>query len=201
VKLFKPSTPRYNVEKTNGEVRFIINSRRNFGSILFLTLWVFMWVLMFSGLSNAVWQMLRVTSGGIDPEYQASPVVIMALCAFSIFLFLLLFLGIFGIYRFLWELAGKGIIKANKEKITVIRQIFGWKRIREFSIKKTDGLTVRNTKQSLLWIPSQKRYRYAFELNFDGKKHRFGYLVKEQDAKEILSAIQEFILPTNEDIR
>lgn len=160
-----------------------------------------MWVLMFSGLSNAVWQMLRVTSGGIDPEYQASPVVIMALCAFSIFLFLLLFLGIFGIYRFLWELAGKGIIKANKEKITVIRQIFGWKRIREFSIKKTDGLTVRNTKQSLLWIPSQKRYRYAFELNFDGKKHRFGYLVKEQDAKEILSAIQEFILPTNEDIR
>lgn len=194
----KSAMPRYAIEKTEGEVRIIINSRRTLGSILFLTSWVFMWVLMFSGLSNVVWQMLRIASGSIDPDYQASPVVIMTIWFFSLFFTLLLFLGIFGIYRFLWELAGKEIIKANKEKIVVVRQLFGWKRIKEFLNEKIDKLIIRNTTQRLFWIRFQKRYRYAFELNYEGKTHRFGYLAKEQEAIEILSAIQEFILLTPE---
>jgi hypothetical protein len=197
MRLFKPSTPRYSIEKTDGEISIIINSRQNLGSILFLTLWIFIWTLMFSGLLNVVWQMFRVASGDIDPKYQASPIVIVSLWFFSVFLLLLLLLGIFGIYRFLWELAGKEIIKANKAKMVTVHQLFGWKRTKEFSNEKIDKLIIRNTTQSLFRMHLQKRYRYAFELNHNGKTYRFGLLVKEEDAKQIDLAMRKLILPAS----
>ncbi len=82
--------------------------------------------------------------------------------------------------------------------MVVIRQLFGWERTKGFLNKKIGGLIIRNNRQSLFWIPFQKRYRYAFELNYDRTTHRFGYLVKEQEAKDIVSVIQEFILPIND---
>ena len=185
--------PRHRIEKTDGEVNITINSRRNLSSILFLTLWIFMWTYMVSGLSTVVWAMFSIATGKIDPDYQAPPILVVALCAFTIFFLLALFLGAFGIYRFLWELAGKEFIIVTKEKMILARQLFGWKSTRELSNRKIDELIIRNTKQSLFWNPFQNRYRYAFELNYDGKTHRFGYSVKEREAKEILMAIQEFI--------
>lgn len=197
MKLFKPSTPRHRIEKTESEASITINSRRNLGSILFFALYNFMWIYLASGLSIIWWGMFLATTGILDPEYKGAPVFILVFCALSISLFLLLFFGVLGIYRFLWEIAGKELIEINRERTIIIRQLFGWKKIREFSNKRMSGLTTRNTKQnpfqSLLQILFRKLYRFAFELKYDGKTHRFGYLVKEHEAKEIISALQTFI--------
>jgi len=195
MKDFNTTSSRYSIEKAGGEVKVIISSRRNLGSILFLTLWVLIWVSMVSGLSTVLWSMFTIATGKIDPNYQVPPILVMTICIVSIFFLVLVFLGAFGIYSFLWELTGKEFIEVNQDKMTVTRQLFSWKRISEFSNKKISGLTTRNTKQSLFWIPFQKRYRYALELNHDGKIYRFGNLVKEMEAKDIASVIQVFILP------
>jgi len=192
---FKTQSPRHSTEKTENSIVVTINSRRNLGTILFLTLGNFMWIYMVSVLSIMWWGMLLAATGIMDPEYRGMPVFIMVLCALSISLLLLLSFGAFGIYRFLWEIAGKEFIEVDQDKLIIARQLFSWKRTSEFSNKKINKLTTRNTKQSLFWFPFQKRYRYAFELNHDGKIHRFGYLVKEQEANEISTTIQAFILP------
>jgi len=197
MKLFKPSTvSRHTIVKTNGGVSITITSRRNWGFTLFMIIWLFIWLNMFIGMSTVWWYAFLGVTGIADPKYQGAPVFVMTIIAISVFLIALVFLGTFGLYRFLWELAGKEFIEINREKI-IISQMFGWKRTKEFAKEKIDKLITRDTKQSLFWILFQKRYRYAFELSHNGKIHRFGFLVKEQDAKEIISSIQEFILPGN----
>jgi hypothetical protein len=150
---------------------------------------------MFSGISIIWWSMFLVATGIADPSYHASPFLFFVLLFVFIWLLALLFLGMFGIYKLLWEVFGKEVIEVYREKMIVVRQIFGWKRTKEFLADKRDKLIMRNTAQSLFWNPLRKRYSNAFELNYDRKTYRFGYLVKEQEAKEIFSVIREFIVP------
>lgn len=196
MKSFNKTYPRCIIEKTEGEVKVIINSRRNLGSILFLVLWAWIWTTMISGLLNVLWSMFTIATGKIDPDYQVPPMLVMTICIVSVFFLLLAALGAFGIHRLLWEIAGKEYIEVNQDKLIVTRQLFSWKRTSEFATQKIMGLISRNTKQSLFLVPFQKHYRYAFELNHNGKIYRFGNSVKEDEAKEVISVLQIFILPT-----
>ena len=194
---FKKFTPRHRIEKTETRASITINSRRSLGSILFLALGNLLWIYMASGLAVLWWGMFLAATGIMDPEYQGAPLYVMMLCATSVFLIFLLSMGIFILYRFLWELAGKEFIEVNQDKLLVTHQLLGWKRVSEFSNPKIRGLITRNTKQSLFWIPFRKSYRYAFELNHDGQIFRFGNSVKELEATEISSTIQAFISPAS----
>ena len=190
-------TSRYFIQKDKDSVTITIKSRQNIGALLFFVLWLLLWVYMFLAISIP-WSIgLLGTTGIADTELQASPVFIVMFCGFSIFMLLMLMMGIYAIYAFLREIAGKELIVINKSGLIVAYQLFGWKREKEFPIENIDGLIIRNTSQRFFWNPLQKKYIYAFELSHERKTYRFGFFVKENDAQEIVSAIQTFIPPTS----
>ena len=189
--LFRPSTSRYNIENTDDGVKVVIRGRRNVGAILFLALGNFMWIYLISGLSLVWWGMLLAATGIMDLQYRGAPLYVMTLCVLSVFMLLLIFFGALFVYRFLWESMGEEIIHLSHNTLILTRRIPGWKKVHEFPMAVLNELKIQNTKRSLFRLPFQKHYLYAFEIPHAEKLVRFGYLVKENEAREIFSALKE----------
>lgn len=71
-----------------------------------------------------------------DPKLPGSLAFIIMFCALSIFMLLMLMMGIYAICVFLREIAGKELITINKNKLIVAYQLFGWKKQRNFRTRR-----------------------------------------------------------------
>lgn len=186
-------SPRHTVEKTGDGLVISIKSQRNIGSLFVMTLWFLFWAYMFTMLSTIWTIMVMGARETAVSQPQGINIFILISCFLTIGLLFLLGQGTYAIYVFLREIAGEEIIVINRSQLTITKQLFGWKRKRELSKKYFDHLVIRNTSHSLFRSPFDKQYKDAFEINQDNKTYRFGYYVKEEEAKEILSTIQSFI--------
>ena len=193
--LFRKSTnTRHIINQTSESLKVTIKSRRHIGAVLFTILWLLMWIYMLVAITT-IWSIsLLVITGNFDPNLQEAPLFVLLFCAVSVFLLAIIVMGIYGLSIFLREVAGKELITLNKDNLLIAYQLFGRKKEKDFPKEKAEKIITRNTKYHFFQSPRQKRFRFAFELNDGGKIHRFGYLVNEDEATEIISAIQSFNL-------
>lgn len=125
---------------------------------------------------------------------------------FLVLLFFLLWLtsifyGIQGVYIISWELFGKEIIEKNSHTFCISKQIFRWKRSRNFSIEEVLDIRVNtqypNNNFIMLYQELTKRNgRIAFD--YGAKTYRFGLDIDEAEAKQIIKAINQWQSDVNE---
>ena len=118
-----------------------------------------------------------------------SELIIVTVIFLSVLQILDLWPGIVTTRLFLWEMFGIEIIEANKTKLDISQEITGWRKSKSYSFERVKSL--QTTKKS---IRISKNYNEFITFEYDGKICRFGHGIKESEAKEIVSVIQEFVL-------
>lgn len=134
------------------------------------------------------------------PEMQLGSGFIVLGAFFLAFLLAMLAMGAVAIYGFLWLIAGKEIFEANPKSLSVSRQIFGWKRTREYSAKEVKDL--RPTTKQSCFAPARSVQKLLglngmIAFDYGAKTFRFGLEIDEAEAKQIILAIKEGLAQQN----
>ena len=196
--------PRHTVEKFDDLVRVTLPGRRKFLDILFMCVWFVMWGYIVSGLIyfvvsiNKAMELERQS----NPAFQGGEGFIIFSLIFLFFFLVLLGFGAFGVYRFLWMLAGKEVIEANSKLLRVTRQLFSWKREKEYFADEVKDLRVTLIQHG---FSSSRSIRKPFISNdmitfdYGAKTLRFGSEIEEAEAKQIILAIKDGLPQSNTD--
>ena len=195
-------TPRHIVEKTDSFIRVTLPSKRSIVNILWFSLWLFGWGYMLYGILYVVEMMSQAfqLAKNTTPEIQAGSGLMVVGAFFLIFLLALLAMGGVVIYAFFWLIAGKEVVETNSKVLKVSRQIFAWKRTREYVTSDVKDLRV-TTKQS--GFGSGRSLQKLLGLNgmiafdYGAKTFRFGLEIEEAEAKQIIIAIKEWLPQQN----
>lgn len=137
----------------------------------------------------------------IDLLINSDDVFLIISVILSFFLLLLLGLGIYALYRVGWLFAGKELIEATPQTLTVTKQIFRWKKSTVYSAAKVSGMrTSTQSKSTLFPIKRAKRPfggsgMIAFE--YEKKTYTVGQEISAAEAKYIIEAFQEKLLQKN----
>src|SRR5919197_1537586 len=138
IMLISSPKTRHTVEKPDHLVRVTLPSKKNLFRILFVCLWFGMWGYITYGIAYVLITFIKVIAIGNNsiPPIQPGGVFLMVGICFSLFFFALLGLGMFGLYRFGWLVAGKEVIEATPQTLTITKQIFRWQRSKESASEK-----------------------------------------------------------------
>jgi len=82
---------------------------------------------------------------------------------------------------FVYQLSGQEVIEFDTQKLTVSKEIHGWERKREFRIEDCTELQ---------WMGGSKNLPQGLQCKIGRKTLRFGEFLSEQQAIEILTALQ-----------
>ena len=188
--------PRHTVEKFDQLVRITLPSKKSVFHILWTSLWLFMWGYMtFSLLYIAVAFSKTIKIGkNSTPPVEPGGMFTLVSVFFLIFFLVLLAMGAFGIYRFIWLLAGKEVIEADSNLFKISRQTPVGKSVKEYLAGEVKDLRVV-VEQS--WFSPFKRARRLLNPNgmiafdYGAKTFRFGGEIDEAEAKQIILALKE----------
>ena len=190
--------PRHTVEKSHDSARVTLPSKKNIFRILFMCLWFFMWGYMVYGILYVSITFNRVIEIGENstPPVQSEGMFLLVNICFSLFFLALLGLGVFGIYRFGWLVAGKEVIDATPHTLTVTKQIFRWKRSKEYSAEKVNGLRSNTQAFSTLFFPGKRVKKFLggvgmIAFDYGARTFSFGQDVDEAEAKQIILALKD----------
>ena len=187
---------RHTVEKSDSFVRVTLPSKRSIVHILWFCLWLFGWGYMVYGILYVAGMMYQAfeLAKNTTPETQVGSGLMVIGVFFLLFLLALLAMGGVVIYAFFWLIAGKEVIEANSKVLKVSRQIFTWKRTREYSADNIKDLRATVMQSS---FPPARSLQKLIGLNgkiafdYGAKTFRFGLEIEEAEAKQIILAIKE----------
>ena len=103
---------------------------------------------------------------------------------------------VMGLYGLLWRLAGKEIIKVNKEILVVTHDVLGWKRSKAFEKSFIGGFGISRPATN---FSSIGRFGSLFgttgTISFDygAKAFQFGNELDEAEARQIIKKIQDHL--------
>lgn len=188
--------PRHTVERSNDLVRVTLPAHKSIFTILFMSVWFLLWGYMVSGFIYVavILNKAMEIEKNSDPSFQFED-GLMVLGLFFLFFFLaLLGLGAFGVYKSLWVLAGREVIEADSKLLKISRQLFSWKREKEYFADEVRDLR-------MIPIPSGldpfRRIRKLTTSNpmiafdYGAKTFRFASEIEEAEAKQIILALKE----------
>jgi hypothetical protein len=194
-----PNT-RHTVEKFDTHIRVTLPSKRNILHVLFISLWLLMWGFMVSGLLSMMVTFMKVIEIGRNstPAVQPGDLLIFVIIFFALFLVALLALGGFGIYRFGWLIAGQEVIEATQQTLTVTKQIFRWKRSKQYISENVNNLRT-NTQLLSVFLPGKRVKRFLggagmIAFDYGGRTSTFGLEINEAEAEQIILALKEGLL-------
>jgi len=185
--LIPSSKPRHTVEKSDNLVRVTLPSKKNVFYFLFVGFWFYLWGYLFYGLSSIRIEANKTVETGSFFFY-------ISICL-SFFFLALLAMGIFGVSRVGWLLAGKEVIETTPQTLTITRQIYRWKKSKEYSAEKIRGLRT-NTQSLSMFLPERRVKRFLggggmIAFDYEAKTFTFGLNINETEAKQIILAVQE----------
>jgi hypothetical protein len=193
--------PRHTVEKSENLIRVILPSKRNVFHILWASLWLFMWgYWVFALLYIAVGFNKAMEIGkNSTPPVEPGGVFTMASLFFVLFFLVMLGMGAYAIYHFLWLIAGKEVIEANSNLLRISRQTLVGKSTKEYSAADVKDLRVATQQQLFPFRGIQRLLGSDGMIVFDygAKTFRFGVDLEEAEAKQISIALQEGLPPQN----
>ncbi|MEN8241704.1 MAG: hypothetical protein ABFS17_07275, partial [Chloroflexota bacterium] len=187
--------PRHTVEKSGSDVRVTLPVKRNLFYILWTGLFIFAWgQMLYAFLASFIFEnpefdLAKVT---LSETENIAPIIVFGIIVLLFILFFLGF-GLLAIYSFLWLIIGKEIFEANSSVLKVTRQLYSWKRTREYAAEDVKDLRV-TTKQ--LWFGSTRALQKLLGSNgmiafdYGAKTIRFGLEIDEAEAKQIILALK-----------
>jgi len=195
--LISSSTPRHTVEKFDDRVRVTLPSKRSIFRVLFVCLWFLLWGYMVSGLVYVAITANKAIEIGKNstPPVQPGDVFLMVSICFSFFFLALLALGVFGLYRFGWLISGNEVIEATPQALIVTKQIFRWKRSKNYSSEKVSGLRT-NTQRLSMFLLGKRVKRFLggagmIAFDYEGRTSTFGLEISQAEAEQIILALKE----------
>jgi hypothetical protein len=192
------SKPRHIVEKTDNLVRVTLPSQRNIFLVLFACLVVLMWgylVYALVRIAVAAYQIIEIGKNSTPPVQPGSAFSFIPIF-FFFFLLVTLGFGIFSIYRLCWLIAGKEVIEANPQTLRITKQIFQWKRSKEYPSEKVNDLRPNTQPLSTLFFPGKRVKKFLggagmIAFDYGERTFSFGQDVDEAEARQIILAIQK----------
>jgi hypothetical protein len=193
---------RHKTQNLSDGLQVVLPSKKNALWTLWLGICLFMWGYITGSIGYILFLSLRIIGVNLVRNQSAvfSDYVSIIFVSIFTFAFLLLFLvmGLPAIYSFLWHIAGKEILRITSDSLTLTRQIFNWKKVRKYSPVSITGLQFMPPRKSFL-VPfknlrknPEKNGVIVFE--HESRNHRFGLEIEEDEAKQIISAIQEHLV-------
>jgi hypothetical protein len=132
----------------------------------------------------------------LDRESTNYALLVGTICIFP-FLVIFLGMGASAIYSLLWQIAGKEIIEVNHQHLIITRQIFNWKRAKEYPLKIANQLRLSSKKSSSIDTIRAARKLLGKDglimFDYGSKDFRFGLGIDEVEAKQIISVIQRYV--------
>ncbi len=191
----KPTPPRHTVRYLDNGLQVTLSSKKNYFRIVWYGLCLLMWGYM-TGIIAYVLALMVISSIAFASEPNGSLTLIVIGFLF-IALVVLIWMGVAVIYSFLWQLIGKEVILVSHDVLSISRQIFRWKKVFEYLLANVVDLRVSIPQRfpfALLRIfsgSSKQKGMIAFD--YGAKTIRFGFEIEEAEAKQIISALQQYI--------
>ena len=195
--IVNPPSGRHEVSYLSDSLEIIIPSRKQWFQVAYLGFWLVGWSfgeiivggMLLSGLVGLLLGDSAMLAGDGDAASSGVSLFMLAwFCAWTIG-------GAFAWYGFLWQLAGKEIVRVSPRSILIGRQIFGIKRIREYLAEYIKALRISPPEYSpFSWSKSSRAWGLSGGLlafDYGANTVRFGSGVDEAEAKQILATIQE----------
>jgi hypothetical protein len=198
--IIKPSLSRHSVENLDHGTRVSLPGKKNFFKILGFGLWLLGWAGILGTFLLTLTVMLSVGQGpssGSSPVSAGDPGFLAALLFFLLFMLMLLGVGLPVLYAFLRQIAGREVIEADGQVLSITQQIFRWKSSRQYATEEVSDLRL-NT-QSLSSFPPQKSLQKLLgqdgliAFDYGAKTCRFACEIDEAEAKQIISALRPWL--------
>jgi hypothetical protein len=178
----EPARDRCSISKEMGEVKIVIPARKNIFLLAFTGFWLCGWA---AGELMVSAQLLKGTSADLG----ATLILVAWLGAWTV-------CGGFAIYAWLWNLCGKEVVTASRHSLEISREIFRFRRPREFDGKSIGDLRVSPTpfnpwdfKSGMQFCGLPGSGPIAFD--YGAKTYRFGAGLDEAEAKKLVVAITD----------
>lgn len=191
----QPPPASLTVEKTKYGVQLNLPSKKSIGRILWFTFWLLGWGLLTANIFYLVRQLFTMASMAQESAGSFSLFLIPLICA-GFFILILLALGAFGIYAYVWQLAGKEIVEINSQTMSISRQILGWKKSNDYSSNLVRNVRVNIPPVSFAPLQTfRKLSGQAGMIIFDYERKTipFGLEIDESEAKQIITAITQYL--------
>lgn len=196
-----PQPHRHTTQNLSDGVQVVLPSKKNVLWTIWVGVWLLIWGYMTGGIGYILFLSLRIIGVNLarnqSAEFSDYMPILFASFFIILFLLLLLVMGIPAIYSFLWHVAGKEILRVTSDSLTVARQIFSWRKVSEYSSVGIKGLQFMPPRKSF-FIPFRNIRKNpekngVIVFDYESRNHRFGLEIEEDEAREIISAIQEHL--------
>jgi hypothetical protein len=187
--IVQPTKERHTLQDDGSLLKFTIPSRKSCVAIFYLGFWIIFWafgeIMVGSIFSKAL-------IGSYSKQIPDNNAGVSAILFMGVFLFIWLTIwtagGIYAIYTFLWQLAGKEVVEISTESIRYQRAIFGLGRAKEYLTAHIKELRVSPLMVThRLFGRSKVVGLIAFD--YGARTYRFGEGIDEAEAKLILEKI------------
>ena len=196
-----PQPHRHTTQYLDDGVQVVLPSKKNMLWIIWLGVWLLMWSYITGGIGYILFLSLRIVGINLarnqSAEFSDYTPILFTSFFIILFLLLLLVMGIPAIYSFLWHVTGKEILRVTSDSMTIVRQIFGWKKVSQYSSASIKGLQFMPPRKSFFVpfrnIRKNPEKNGVIVFDYESKNHRFGLEIEEDEARVIISAIQEHL--------
>jgi len=191
MKMLSQNRQHYRIEQKDESVLIEITSRRGVLQILWFALGSVI-SFYFLAVPGVVWALIFAL-GLFSDSY--SPTT--SLLGFALFLFatgiqaFIVYIGYIAAYALSQELTGKELIKVEAGKLTLVLEVLGWIKTKNFAIENVKGLRLLEEWRVFFRSPFAKNRFEKFAFEADGETYRFGYWLNWNETKELLSIIQK----------
>jgi hypothetical protein len=192
-----PPKFRHTIEHSKELVRITLPSKKSIFRFLFVFLWFLLWgymVYAFVVIAAAFNKSIEVGKSSIPPVQPGGTFFYFSVC-FSLFFIILLAMGAFAVWHVGWLFAGKEVIEATPQKLTITKQTFRWGKVREYSTENVSPLRL-NTRQLSPFAIGKRIKRIlagAGMIAFDYDKRTFSFAldISEAEAMQIISVLKD----------
>jgi hypothetical protein len=173
----------YTVQHSDGSVRFILPSRRQWFPLIYSSLWLTVWMLGGISIVRALIVGEFFSRGALEP---------LACLAFWILI------GANVLRAVLWQFIGKEVVIATAQSITTRRQILGLVYSKKYFLGRIEDLRIVSSHERS--VVEENYFRIRMSTGEDGliaftygkTTHRFGCGVTDLEAIQILATIQQY---------
>ena len=193
---------RFSIQDSDNSLLITIPGKKNIFEILFLPIALYLsyiggYSLYLFGLVNFYFT-LSLSQASWDSRTLIF-FIIMDIISF-LFICFLLFWIFYVFASTLRHMAGNEIVGLNGQSLTITKQIFGWKRMRTYSVDSVKDLRVEMIKPNLLIILYQALQAAMWRngvivFDYNGKSVRFGLDISEDEGGYFLTKIKSWMKP------
>jgi len=186
----EPGKPRCTVEEKPDGLTINIPSKKRWFLVVFLSFWLCGWAVGEVFVAGVLYGLFGGHAPGEDPESAVSIGVLVFMLAW---LGIWTTAGVFGIYAWLWNIAGRQVVTVGLDGVRIENVVPMWRRGKEYRLADVRSLRV-SPEQLTMWTFREGMRFWGIgggliAFDYGAKTVRFGPGLDEAEAETILAAI------------